>query len=65
MRRNYEIYDPLDFLAEVTQHIPNKGEHQIWYYGLSRIFKVYCIIILNAGRPLSNYHRFLHAFVAV
>jgi hypothetical protein len=26
MPRNYEIYDPLDFLAEVTQHIPNKGE---------------------------------------
>jgi hypothetical protein len=23
----------LDFLAEVTQHIPNKGEHQIRYYG--------------------------------
>jgi len=33
MPRNYEIYDPLDFLAEVTQHIPNKGEHQIRYYG--------------------------------
>jgi hypothetical protein len=28
-----ELYDPLDFLAEVTQHIPNKGEHQIRYYG--------------------------------
>ena len=23
----------LDFLAEVTQHIPNKGEHLIRYYG--------------------------------
>jgi hypothetical protein len=33
MPRNYEIYDPLDFLAEVTQHIPNKGEHQIRFYG--------------------------------
>ena len=22
-----------NFLAEVTQHIPNKGEHQIRYYG--------------------------------
>ena len=31
--RNYEIFDPLDFLAEVTQHIPNKGQHQIHYYG--------------------------------
>ncbi len=43
MPRNYEIYGPLDFLAEVTQHIPNKGEHlpaeaaaqagQIRFYG--------------------------------
>jgi hypothetical protein len=31
--RNFEVYDPLDFLAEVTQHIPNKGQHQIRYYG--------------------------------
>jgi len=41
--RNFEVYDPLDFLAEVTQHIPNRGEHlpaprlrqagQIRYYG--------------------------------
>jgi hypothetical protein len=29
--RNFEVFDPLDFLAEVTQHIPNKGEHQIRY----------------------------------
>jgi hypothetical protein len=31
--RNFEVFDPLDFLAEVTQHIPNKGKHQIRYYG--------------------------------
>jgi hypothetical protein len=31
--RNFEVYDPLDFLAEVIQHISNKGEHQIRYYG--------------------------------
>ena len=31
--RNFEVFDQLDFLAEVTQHIPNKGEHQIRYYG--------------------------------
>jgi hypothetical protein len=31
--RNYEIFNPLDFLAAVTQHIPNKGEHLIRYYG--------------------------------
>ncbi len=31
--RNYQIFEPLDFLAELTQHIPNKGEHLIRYYG--------------------------------
>ena len=31
--RNFQVFDPLDFLAEVTQHIPNKGEHTIRYYG--------------------------------
>lgn len=33
IRRNHEIFEPLDFLAEMTQHIPNKNEHQIRYYG--------------------------------
>jgi hypothetical protein len=32
--RNHEIFEPLDFLAELTQHIPDRGEHQIRYYGL-------------------------------
>ena len=27
------MFDPLDFLAEVTQHIPDKGEHQFRFYG--------------------------------
>jgi hypothetical protein len=31
--RNHEIFEPLDFLAEMTQHIPDRGEHQIRYYG--------------------------------
>ena len=31
--RNFEVFDPLDFLAEVTQHIPDKGDHQINYFG--------------------------------
>ena len=30
---NFQIFDPLDFLAEVTQHIPGKGDHPIRYYG--------------------------------
>jgi len=33
VKRNFQIFDPLDFLAELTQHIPNKGEHLIRYYG--------------------------------
>jgi hypothetical protein len=32
--RNFQIFDSaLDFLAEVTQHIPAPGEHLICYYG--------------------------------
>jgi hypothetical protein len=31
--RNFQVFDPLDFLAEVTQHIPDPGEHLIRYYG--------------------------------
>ena len=31
--RNFQVFEPLDFLAELLQHIPNKGEHLIRYYG--------------------------------
>jgi hypothetical protein len=31
--RNSQILDSLDFLAELTQHIPPKGSHLIRYYG--------------------------------
>jgi hypothetical protein len=31
--RNFEVFEPLDFLAEFTQHVPDRGEHQIRYYG--------------------------------
>ncbi len=27
--RNFQVFDPLDFLAEVTQHIPDPGNHLI------------------------------------
>jgi hypothetical protein len=30
--RNFQVFDPLDFLAEVTQHVPDPGEHLIRYY---------------------------------
>jgi len=32
-KRNFQVFDPLDFLAEVTQHVPEPGEHLIRYYG--------------------------------
>jgi len=31
--RNFAIFDPLDFLAAVTCHIPNRGDHLARYYG--------------------------------
>jgi hypothetical protein len=31
--RNFQVFEPLDFLAEVTQHVPDPGEHLIRYYG--------------------------------
>jgi hypothetical protein len=31
--RNFEIFDPRDFLAAVTSPIPNRGEHLVRYYG--------------------------------
>jgi hypothetical protein len=34
MNRDFGIYNPLDFLAVVTPHIPNRGEHMVRYYGL-------------------------------
>ena len=32
-KRNFQILDLLEFLAEFTQHIPPKGAHLIRYYG--------------------------------
>jgi hypothetical protein len=31
--RNFQVFDPVDFLAEVTQHIPDAGDHLSRYYG--------------------------------
>ena len=28
-KRNFQVFDPLDFLAEVTQHIPEPGDHHL------------------------------------
>jgi hypothetical protein len=32
-KRNFQVLDPLEFLAEFTQHIPPTGSHLIRYYG--------------------------------
>ena len=32
-KRNFEVYDPLDFLAQITQHIPDPNRHLVLYYG--------------------------------
>jgi len=29
--RNFQVFDPLDFLAEVTQHIPDPSIHLVRY----------------------------------
>lgn len=31
--RNFQVYAPLDFLAAVTAHIPDRREHLVRYYG--------------------------------
>lgn len=32
-KRNFQVFSGLNFLAEVTQHIPDKGEHLLRYFG--------------------------------
>ena len=34
INRNFQIFDPVDFLAVLSQHIPDKGVQMIRYYGL-------------------------------
>ena len=31
--RNFQLFEALDFIAEVTQHVPDHGRHLIRYYG--------------------------------
>jgi hypothetical protein len=56
VKRNFQAFKPLDFLAEVTQlalssrrriegHIPNKGEHQIRFYSSASSLQVAVILI--------------------
>jgi len=32
-RGNFDVFDPLDFLARDTQHIPDRGQHLTRYHG--------------------------------
>lgn len=32
-KRHFQVFSALNFLAELTQHIPDKGEHLVRYYG--------------------------------
>jgi hypothetical protein len=31
--RNFELFEPTDFIAAITQHIPDKGVQMVRYYG--------------------------------
>jgi len=33
IKRNFEVFTPTDFLAAITQHIPDKGAQMVRYYG--------------------------------
>ena len=33
LRRNFEVFSACDWLAALTAHIPNAGEHLVRYYG--------------------------------
>jgi hypothetical protein len=33
LKTNFEVYPVLDWIAAVTAHIPNNGEHLVRYYG--------------------------------
>ena len=35
--RNFQVFSALDFLAEVTQHIPEKGS--TWFAGTDRLLE--------------------------
>jgi len=33
LKRNFEVFSACDWLATLTEHIPNAGEHLVRYYG--------------------------------
>ena len=39
----FQVYDPLDLLAAVTAHIPDKGEHLVCYYRWYSNIAIYAV----------------------
>jgi len=33
LKRNFQVFDPLEWIAAITSHIPDKGQQMIRYYG--------------------------------
>ena len=33
LKQNFEVFPMLDWIAALTAHIPNQGEHLVRYYG--------------------------------
>ena len=33
INRNFQVFTPTDFLAAITQHIPDQGTQMVCYYG--------------------------------
>ena len=33
IHRNFEVFNPCDFIAAITQHIPDKSFQLVRYYG--------------------------------
>lgn len=52
--RNFQILEPLDFLAEFTQHIPPKGSHLIRYY--NRHPTPFSLVLSRVRRPRPPLH---------
>jgi hypothetical protein len=52
--RNFQVFEPLDFIAEITQHIPEPRAHTIRYYGYysnkSRGMRAKATAIANADQ---------------
>jgi len=63
MIRNFEVFKPLDFLAQVTQNIPNRSQHLIRYYGRysnkSRGMrkKAVAVIMAPAAQEIEEYQK--------